>query len=197
MKKGEKLKIMIFKNKICAIEIDRDNTYNINTINKGNYDIVYNLDEYNQDEYYAIISVKVNLYYDNYKIALIGGAVDANNNISILDENVLIVLQNDAITKINVLDGSIILHKHLYSYGDNFEIYKIKNGYIIYGEGEITMLDKEFEIKWTFSGADIFVNDSRLKAFSICEDDTIELYDWQDNFYRINFNGELLNQHKI
>ena len=156
---------MIFKNKICTIEIARDNTCNINTINKGNYDIVYNLDEYNQDEYYAIISVKVNLYYDNFKIALIGGAVDTNNNISILEENMLIVLQNDMIIKINVLDGSIILHKHLYSYGENFEIYKIKNGYIIYGEGEITMLDKKFEVKWTFSGSDIFVSDSKERHF--------------------------------
>ena len=53
------------------------------------------------------------------------------------------------------------------------------------------MLDFDFCKKWSFSGRDIFVSQFREKPFEIC-DNLIRLYDWEDNYYEIDFDGNLL-----
>ena len=63
---------------------------------------------------------------------------------------------------------------------------KLKKGYIIYGEIEITMLDFNFEKQWSFSGKDIFASISGKEPFKILEN-SICLYDFEDNYYEIDF----------
>ena len=86
------------------------------------------------------------------------------------------------ITKINIMDGSIIRQIELDCWPCTYGIYKIKKGYIIYGELEVIMLDFNFNELWRFSGADI------LNYFELCED-KIKLSDWQNNNYEIDFDG--------
>ena len=64
----------------------------------------------------------------------------------------------------------------------------MKMGYLIYGEIEILMLDFDFNLMWKFSGKDIFVSVTGKKAFELCED-SIKLYDFEDNFYEIDYDG--------
>ena len=78
-------------------------------------------------------------------------------------------------------------------FGSNFGIYRIPKGYIIYGEIEIIMLNDSFEKQWTFSGRDIFATQSSKNSFAIC-DNTIELFDWEDNYYKIDFDGNLIEE---
>lgn len=101
----------------------------------------------------------------------------------------LSILQNNTITQLSTKDGSLIFYKQFDYFGCNYEIYKIRKGYIIYGEVEITMLDLDFNKRWSFSGRDIFVSQSGKKAFEIC-DNKIKLYDWEDNYYEIDFDSK-------
>lgn len=64
-------------------------------------------------------------------------------------------MQDNRITKINIVDGSVLRHIQFECFGYNFGIYKVKQGNIIYGEMEITMLDFDFVKKWYFSEKDI------------------------------------------
>ena len=48
---------------------------------------------------------------------------------------------SNRITKINIVDGSVLRHIQFECFGYNFGIYKVKQGNIIYGEMQITMLD--------------------------------------------------------
>ena len=41
---------------------------------------------------------------------------------------------------------------------------------------------------WKLSGLDIFVSVSVMNAFELCED-SIKLYDFEDNFYEIDYDG--------
>ncbi len=50
------------------------------------------------------------------------------------------------------------------------------------------MLDFELNKKWSFSCADIFVSISNRVPFKI-QDNSIFLYDLQDNYYEIDLEG--------
>lgn len=81
--------------------------------------------------------------------------------------------------------------RNLIVFGCNYGIFRVQNGYIIYGEIEILMLDFEFNKKWAFSGKDIFVSISGKKSFELCEN-SIRLYDFEDNYYEIDYMGNLI-----
>lgn len=183
---------MYLQNEICNIKIDMDTTFTVDSVDNRHYDLILNLDRYNRNDFYKVLSITGDLYLDKISIALVGDFYTYETDCAILDKDILTVLQNDMITQINIIDRSVILHKKFESLGCNCGIYKVNSGYIIYGEIEITMLDFEFNKKWAFSGRDIFVSLSRKKAFEICED-RIKLYDFEDNYYELDFEGNVIN----
>ena len=66
---------------------------------------------------------------------------------------------------------------------------------MIYGEIEIIKLDNNFNIVWKFSGKDIFVSVSGKNAFEFTAG-SIKLYDFEDNFYELDFDGNIKNNGK-
>lgn len=180
---------MFLSNDICNVTIDLDNTYTPESRDNKNYDIVLKPDEY---DYFKTFSIEINLFLGKINIALIGDYNSFIDDCAILDNNILSILQGNRIIQIKVNDGSLVLNKHIESCGVNFGIYKIKTGYIIYGEEEILKLDFKFDIEWRFQGKEIFVSKSNKNPFKLCEK-TIKLYDFQDNYYEIDYNGKLIN----
>lgn len=78
----------------------------------------------------------------------------------------------------------MVLYRKLRDFsGVSYGIYKVQDGYIVYGELEIVMLDLEFNEKWNFLARDI------ITSFEIAET-TIKLSDWNNNHYEIDFNGK-------
>ena len=71
-----------------------------------------------------------------------------------------------------------------------FQIFKMDNGndYIIHGECQITRLSSDGDIKWQFSGMDIFLNPDGQNEFEIREN-YIELTDFDGVKYKLDFNG--------
>ena len=57
------------------------------------------------------------------------------------------------------------------------------------------MLDLEFNKVWSFSGRDIFVARTNRKSFELC-DNSIKLYDFEDNYYEIGYDGNILVEKK-
>ncbi len=153
--------------------------------------MVINTDNRVIDYLTKVFSITIDLFYQQFTIALIGSCYSIESNCAVLEKDALTVLQDQTITQINVLDGSVIACKELDCTGCNFEIYRLQRGYLIYGELEITMLDFELNIVWEFGEADIFVAVTGKTAFELC-DESIKLYDFNDNFYEIDFNGELI-----
>ena len=129
----------------------------------------------------------------NVDIALIGDYYTYPEDCAILEDDILTVLQNDYITLIDLKLVRIIACYELDVFGTTFSIYRMSDGYLIYGEIEIIKLDNEFNVAWKFSGRDIFVSISGKNAFEIAEQ-SIKLYDFEDNFYEIDFDGKLINE---
>ncbi len=183
---------MVLQNNICNINISIDHTYTIESADNKSYDLIINPSHMNRNDMYRAFSIHINLFYKTISIVLIGDFYSYDTDCAILEEETLTILQNNTIIQLDVNNGTVLNFKKIDSFGFNCGIYKVKSGYIIYGEIEITMIDFNLNKKWAFSGKDIFVSTSGKKAFELCED-FIKLYDFEDNFYMIDFSGRLIN----
>ncbi len=185
---------MVLENENCRVKIEADETYTINSADNRRYDLVLNPGGYGRGDFSRTFSIEIDLFTREFSIALIGAPVGFDSDCAVLEENVLTVLQDDAVTQLNIFDGSVIRYKKLDCFGGcNFAIYKVSGGYIIYGELEITMLDLDLCVKWSFSGKDIFASVTGKTPFEMFED-YICLYDFEDNCYKIDYNGKLLEK---
>lgn len=182
---------MVLKNDICNVEISIDETYTVESADNKPYDLVINPRHFKHNDRCRVFSIQIDLFYEIIRIALIGDFYSYDTDCAVLEGEVLTVLQNEAIVQIDINSGSMLLFKEFDCFGCNYGIYKVKSGYIIYGEMEITMLDFNFNKKWSFMGKDIFVSISGKKSFELCEN-SIRLYDFEDNFYEIDFEGNLI-----
>ena len=73
-----------------------------------------------------------------------------------------------------------------------FEVFSYKDSYIVHGEVQISRIDRDGNIKWQRSGADIFTTPEGLDTF-IINHDYILATDWEYRRYKFNFDGELLD----
>ncbi len=183
---------MILQNDICNVNITIDTTYTVESTDNKPYDLVINPMHLRHSDMYKVFSVQINLSSKIISIALIGDFYSYDKDCAVLEDKTLTILQNDAIVQLNINDGTMINFKEFDCFGCNYGIYRVQNGYIVYGEIEITMLDFDFNKKWSFLGKDIFVSMSDKKAFELCEN-SIKLHDFEGNFYEIDFSGKLIN----
>lgn len=182
---------MLLQNELCNIKITADDTYTIHSADNRHYDLVHNPCKYKRGDFYKAFDIEIDRFSDKIRIALIGDFFSCCTDCAILEGDVLTVLQNHTITRISIYDGKQIMCKKLECIGSAFGIYSVESGYVVYGETEITMLDFQLNYKWSFSGRDIFVSGSGKKSFSISEK-LIRLYDFEDNYYEVDFNGRLI-----
>lgn len=184
---------MVLHNDICNVKISIDSTYTVGSTDNKPYDLAINPCNLKHNDMYRVFSIQIDLFYKELSIALIGDFFSYAIDCALLEDEVLTVLQNNAIVQIDVNSGVMLLFKEFDCFGCNYGLYKVKNGYIIYGEIEITMLDFNFNKKWSFSGRDIFVSASEKRAFELCEN-SIRLYDFENNFYEIDYMGNLITE---
>ena len=183
--------LMILENNNCMIKINIDETFTIDSADNRYYDIIHNPCQYKHSDFTKTLAIHIDLFSKEYCIALVGSYYTYDFDCAVLENNTLTVLQNDTITIINIFDGSITKHIKFDCFGCNYGIYKVNKGYIIYGEIEIIMLDFDLVKMWSFSGKDIFVSQSNKKPFELHEN-SICLYDFEDNYYEIDYNGNLI-----
>ena len=192
---NEKRKVYILnlKNALCSVEISIDTTYSVQSSDNKHYNLELNPNNYRHNDYYKTFAIHIDLFNSEIDIALVGDFYCYESDCAVLDGKVLTIMQNNTISQICVDNGALILHKEFECCGCTFGLYRVTNGYIIYGEIEIVMLDLNFDKLWAFSGKDIFVSQTRKDVFVLGEH-SIKLYDWEDNFYEIDYTGKLISE---
>lgn len=73
-----------------------------------------------------------------------------------------------------------------------YEVHQLEDDYILYGEMNIYRISQELVVKWDFSGRDIFVRYQGNEPAFLMKQDRICLYDFEDNYYEIDFDGKLI-----
>lgn len=188
MKKSENS--TIFQNDRYCVKITIDETYTIDSADNKRYDYVLNPSSKRRRDMYKVLHLLVK-GVQSADIALIGDYYTYPEDCAILEDSILTVLQNDYITQIDLKTVQIIACYELDVFGTTFSIYRMADGYLIYGEIEIIKFDNNFNPVWKFSGRDIFVSISDKNAFELTEQ-SIKLYDFDDNFYELDFDGNII-----
>lgn len=75
--------------------------------------------------------------------------------------------------------------------GPVLEVYPYRDDFILHGELLICRVSRNLELLWEFGGRDIFVKQAGDPAFEM-KKDRICLYDWENNYYEIAYDGTLM-----
>lgn len=76
--------------------------------------------------------------------------------------------------------------------GEMFEVHPYGEDYILYGECEICRFSSDLTVQWEFFGKDIFVRYADDEPAFIMREDRICLYDFEDNYYEIDYDGNII-----
>ena len=180
---------MTYNNKKYTIDITTDDTYTIDSADNRTYDYVMNPQNLARSDFYKTLCISVT-GIKNINIALICDYYSPQ--CALLEEEILTVLLNNYVAQIDLDAIKIVGGYPIDIVGTSFAIYRLTDGYLIYGEIEILKLDNDFNVLWRFSGKDIFVSISGKSTFELT-DHSIKLYDFEDNFYELDFDGKLIN----
>ena len=183
---------MKLENDLCTIETVLTDVFpDAEAENSDKYNFVYNPLDYEKFDYYKVLVINVDIHSRSYSIALVGDGNSYDEDCAVLEGTILTVLQGWDVIQINIENGQIVKRISFDSMGCIFGIFALNGGYLIYGETDITMLDHDLCRMWSFSGYDIFVSTTDKTPFEI-KSDRICLYDFEDNYYEIDFNGKVL-----
>jgi hypothetical protein len=178
----DKYEIEIFKNSI----FEKKSADNVNK-----YDFIY-LD----DSLFSCSSMfGIRVFQDERQVASaiigsIGGCTTLHETSTILKERKVLVCCSDTIFCLSV-PTLTLLWKTKADQATCFEIFNYKDNYIIHGELAISMLDKDGNIIWQQSGADIFTTIDGKNDFAL-EDNYIVATDWQNNKYKFDYGGHAI-----
>ena len=122
---------------------------------------------------------------------LIGSAgTTITDTSSLIDVNALLVCCGDSLFSLDLPSLQLNWQTNL-DPAACFQVHMLNNGYLVHGELEISRVDRDGKVIWTFSGADIFVRYNGGDALIIGED-KIKLIDWEENEYLLDFNGKVV-----
>ena len=183
---------MLLQNDKYTVEITEDQSYVIDSEDNKAYDFVMNPNHFGRNHWYKTLCIAIE-GVKRVKIALLGDCDTAERDCAILEGDILTVLLKDTVMQIDLSSAELVGTYRVDVFGATFTINRMSAGYLIYGEMEILRLDDAFNTVWKFSGKDIFASVTGKNAFELT-DHSIRLYDYQDNFYELDFDGNIINQ---
>ena len=170
------------------IEIFNDGSFTLHSAdNTSSYKNVYYSDNDDFNNKIAVRTFENSQEISNAIICENGTTNGLTENSFIINDNKIWICISNKIYCLEIPSLKLIYHKKLDSV-TNFTIYKFKDDVIIHGELEIFRITKLGDIKWSFSGKDIWVNIEGKQEVEI-KDDRIKLIDFENNEYEIDFNG--------
>jgi hypothetical protein len=176
------------------IEVINVPDYEPESVEDGNrYAAVYSDPE---DTYRPNSKHGIRVSHDSAEIAsaiVLGyaGATGMGENSYVVTDDVILVCCSNQVYALTLPHLSLKWRKAL-DFATCFAIYQYEENFIVHGEVDITRITADGEVKWTFSGADIFVNLNGELSFDIV-DKEIRLVDFEGNRYSINGDGETVD----
>lgn len=140
------------------------------------------------DELRSIAHIAVHGKYERAYTLILALSALGKANAIIDDERLIICTWYDLIV-IDLAADSLQTVIRISDFGTMFAIYKFSDGFFIHGELENFFLDRDFNVLWSASAADIFVNPDPTRNIKIF-DDHITVWDFLDNKHYYNLFGE-------
>jgi hypothetical protein rflaF_20591 len=175
-----------------SITITKQDSATQHNILKEQYDYIYDPDNYLSADEYCFFDILIKSTAQTRRLALVSfpyGVYDEHP--AVLDKQYLVVLQCNYLIKIELENCCVVSCKEIDALGHLFELYRYGDSYIIYGELDIIRVEANFETSWVFSGSEIFVTMDDQAPFEM-SNDRIILRDWDNNYYEVDYNRNLL-----
>jgi hypothetical protein len=174
------------------IEIFEDKSFTKASQNKLiQYDFVhFDESQYLFPSIYGIKIFQNDTLIKNAVIGSVGGGTTIDENSVIIERERLLVCCSDTIFCLSI-PNLTLLWKTQADQATCIEIFKFQDSYIIHGEFEISRLDKNGNILWQQSGADIFTTLEGKDDFEITEN-YILATDWENRKYKFDFDGNIV-----
>jgi outer membrane protein assembly factor BamB len=183
----------IYQYNDLEIKIFNDSTYKFGSAdNNSDYLKWYfgdNAQEYPTSKH-GIKVYKDDLEINSCVIIGSGGGTGIFDNSTIIDNQRLLICCCDTLFCLSLSDLELIW-KTKVDDATCFQVFKLNEDYLTYGEIYVSRLDKDGKIKWQFGGADIFVSIDNSEPFIINKDHLI-LTDFCGTKYKIDFNGSII-----
>lgn len=177
---------------LCRVEITEDTTYTIGSADNRYYNVILNPGGYGRGDWTTTLCIEIDLVVEQLRVALIGAYHTCVSQCAVLEGETLTVLQDKRVTQLRVTDGALLRSVDIGGLGCNYAIYQVEQAYLICGELEIAMLDAGLHRLWSFSGADIFASVTGKNPVELRER-SIVLYDFEDNRYEIDYDGNVIS----
>ena len=165
---------------------------NDETFDDQDYDYYY----LNDDGYKPTTLVSIRLLKDGnlVKSALIGavgGGTSVHDCSVIVGDDKLVTCCSDTVFCISI-PQLVLQWKTKADFATCFEIFKYQEDYLVHGEVDISRIDKDGNIVWQQSGADIFTTLEAKDTFVIT-DQYILATDWEHRKYKFDFEGNIID----
>lgn len=175
------------------ISIREEPPYSFRSADNKYYDKVHCLVE--QDYEYAPKTVCVRVEKDcfvkeaalivSYHALIENCTLPAGDCVFLMLDNILCLLCPDTL--------ELVKKAVINPVGAMFAAYAYETDFILYGEVEIYRIAQDLMVLWTFSGRDIFVRYMGEEPAFEMRSDRICLYDFEDNYYEIDYDGKVIN----
>jgi hypothetical protein len=173
------------------IEVFDENTSSIESSDKR-YDIEYAVEDYPKYQSSSKHVIRVLKEGKIIKSAILigtAGATIIDENSTILDEDNLVVGVSNYLFCLKIPDLGLKWKVEVDT-ACCLEVFKINDGYIVHGELAISKVSKGGRIEWRAGGKDIFVTVDGSDSFEV-KKEYIYAKDFEDNTYKIDFNGKV------
>lgn len=179
---------MLLSNTMYEIVISKDNQFTLFSMDNTFYDNVIQLENYTRNDFVCAYNISVTSLMKDYMITIIGRAYGNIYSCAILEENSLVVLIDDHLVKINIFSGQIEWGIKIFEFGTGVEMYSFNNGYLVNSEVDIMYFNKDGQLRWTFSGRDIFVRPIDKSSIEILNNHIL-LTDFSGYKYQLDIHG--------
>lgn len=174
------------------IEVFNDNSYTFDSTDNIHH---YKIEYIGNDSEYRMNQHGIRIFQNEFEVssAIIcehGGGTGIYKNSYIIEDNSILICCGFMIYSLNIPTLELNWKKQL-DMATCFGIYEFDGDFIIHGELEISRVTKTGDVKWQFSGRDIFVTLDGKESFQIVGK-TIKLIDFENYEYVIDENGKLI-----
>lgn len=179
-------KFNMHKYSVCIREAP---PYSFKSSDNKNYDSVFVIEE---SEFNKSIEIEIEQYGEIRTVLMVVPYYTPTESFVAPHRDGLFMMLNDILCVFSLDTASVIKCTRINPIGTMFEVHQLENEYILYGETEIYRISQDLVVKWAFSGRDIFVRYQGDEPAFLMKQDRICLYDFEDNYYEINFEGKLI-----
>lgn len=181
--------IRTYSYKEYKIRIHEAPRYSFNSADNKLYDEIIVIED---GDFNKCFEIEVELYGEVRIVLIIASYCTPTDSFVGLHKNGLFLMLNEVLCIFNPETLSIDKRIEIELMGTMFEVHPFGEDFILYGELEIYRISTELSIEWIFSGRDIFVRYQGDKPAFEMRKDRICLYDFEDNYYEIGYDGRLI-----